>query len=53
MSFDKGGLTDYVDLKNGFDSVHRGTVWDLLRLREIPAKIIYWPINWPIIADLG
>ena len=33
-------LAAYVDLKKAFDSVHRETLWDLLRLRGIPAKII-------------
>ena len=30
----------YVDLKKAFDSVHRETLWDLLRLRGISAGII-------------
>ena len=33
-------LAAYVDLKKVFDSVHRERLWDLLRLRGIPAKII-------------
>ena len=33
-------LAAYVDLKKEFDSVHRETLWDLLRLRGIPARII-------------
>ena len=33
-------LAAYVNLKKAFDSVHRETLWDLLRLREIPARII-------------
>ena len=33
-------LAAYVDLKKAFDSVHRETLWDLLRLRGIPARII-------------
>ena len=33
-------LTAYVDLKKGFDSVRRKALWDLLRLREVPAGII-------------
>ena len=37
MSFD-GMLTTYV--KKPFDSVHRKALWDLLRLRGIPAGII-------------
>ena len=32
-------LAAYVNLK-GFDSVHRETLWDLLHLRGIPARII-------------
>ena len=30
----------YVDLKMAFDSVHRETIWDLLRLHGILARII-------------
>ena len=33
-------LAAYVDLKKAFDSVHRETLWDLLRLRGIPTRII-------------
>ena len=33
-------LAAYVDLKKAFDSVHREALWDLLRLRGIPARII-------------
>ena len=33
-------LASYVDLKKAFDSVHREALWDLLRLRGIPAGII-------------
>ena len=34
-------LAAYFDLKKAFDSVHRETLWDLLRdLCEIPARII-------------
>ena len=33
-------LAAYVDLKKAFDSVHRETLWDLLRLRGISARII-------------
>ena len=33
-------LAAYVDLKKAFDSVHRETLWDLMRLRGIPARII-------------
>ena len=32
-------LAAYVDFKKAFDSVHRETLWDLLRLCGIPAKI--------------
>ena len=38
--FRQGMLAAYVDLKKAFDSVHRETLWDLLRLRGIPARII-------------
>ena len=33
-------LAAYVDLKKAFDSVHRESLWELLRLRGIPAKLI-------------
>ncbi|KAG0714867.1 Retrovirus-related Pol polyprotein from type-1 retrotransposable element R2 [Chionoecetes opilio] len=33
-------LAAYVDLKKAFDSVHRESLWDLLRLRGIPARTI-------------
>ncbi|KAG0719063.1 Glutamate receptor [Chionoecetes opilio] len=33
-------LAAYVDLKKVFDSVHRESLWDLLRLRGIPARTI-------------
>ncbi len=33
-------LEAYVDLKKAFDSVHREALWDLLRLRGIPARTI-------------
>ena len=36
----QGMLAAYVDLKKAFDSVHRETLWDLLRVRRIPARII-------------
>ena len=36
----QGTLASYVDLKKAFDSVHRETLWELLRLRGIPAGII-------------
>ena len=38
--FRQGMLAAYVDLKKAFDSVHRETLCDLLRLRGIPARII-------------
>ena len=33
-------LAAYVDLKKVFELVHRETLWDLLRLHGIPARII-------------
>ncbi len=33
-------LTAYVDLKKALDSVHREKLWDILRVRGIPARII-------------
>ena len=30
----------YVDFRKAFDSIHRGTLWELLRLRGIPEKIL-------------
>ncbi|KAG0715807.1 Retrovirus-related Pol polyprotein from type-1 retrotransposable element R2 [Chionoecetes opilio] len=33
-------LAAYVDLKKAFDSAHRESLWDLLRLRGIPARTI-------------
>ena len=33
-------LAAYVDLKKAFDLVHREALWDVLRLRGIPAGII-------------
>ena len=38
--FPQGMLAAYIDLKKEFDSVHQKTLWDLLRLRGIPARII-------------
>ncbi|KAG0729261.1 Retrovirus-related Pol polyprotein from type-2 retrotransposable element R2DM [Chionoecetes opilio] len=35
-----GMLAAYVDLKKAFDSVHHESLWDLLRLRGIPARTI-------------
>ena len=32
--FRQGMLAAYVDIKKAFDSVHRETLWDLLRLRD-------------------
>ena len=40
LEFRQGLLAAYVDLKKAFDSVHRGTLWDILRVRGIPARII-------------
>lgn len=34
-------LPDHVDLKKGFDSLHRKALWDLLRLRRIPPWTVY------------
>ena len=38
--FQRGLLAAYVDLKKAFDSVHRESLWELLRLRGMPAGII-------------
>ncbi|KAG0711023.1 Iron-sulfur protein NUBPL [Chionoecetes opilio] len=38
--FRQGMLAAYVDLKKAFDSVHRESLWDLLRLQGIPARTI-------------
>ena len=40
QKFRQGMLAAYVDLKKAFDSVHRETLWDLLRLRGIPARML-------------
>ena len=40
LEFRQDLLAVYVDLKKAFDSVHRETLWDLLRLRGIPPRII-------------
>ena len=40
LQFRQGLLAAYVDLKKAFDSVHRETLWELLRVRGIPARII-------------
>ena len=33
-------LAAYIDLKKAFDTVHRESLWEILRLRGIPTKII-------------
>ncbi|KAG0730593.1 Retrovirus-related Pol polyprotein from type-2 retrotransposable element R2DM [Chionoecetes opilio] len=38
--FRQGMLAANVDLKKAFDPVHRESLWDLLRLRGIPARTI-------------
>ena len=38
--FRQGFLAAYVDLKKAFDSVHRESLWNVLRLRGVPAGII-------------
>ena len=38
--FNRGLLAAYIDLKKAFDSVHRESLWEILRLRGIPTKII-------------
>ena len=38
--FGRGLLAAYIDLKKAFDSVHRESLWEILRLRGIPSKII-------------
>ena len=40
LEFRQGLLAAYVDFKKAFDSVHRETLWELLRLRGIPPVII-------------
>ncbi len=40
LEFRHGLLAAYVDLKEEFDSVYRETLWDLLLVLEIPARII-------------
>ena len=40
LEFQQGLLAAYVDFKKAFDSVHRESLWDILRIRGIPAKII-------------
>ncbi|XP_069989613.1 uncharacterized protein [Penaeus vannamei] len=38
--FGRGLLTIYIDLKKAFDSVHRESLWEILRLIGIPTRII-------------
>ncbi|XP_069989723.1 uncharacterized protein [Penaeus vannamei] len=38
--FDRGLLAAYFDLKKAFDSVHRELLWEILRLRGIPTRIL-------------
>ncbi len=40
LEFRQGLLAAYVDLKKAFDSMHHGTLWDILRVRGIPSGII-------------
>ncbi len=40
LEFRQGLLAAYVDLKKAFDSVHRGTLWDILLVRGIPTRIM-------------
>ena len=40
LEFQQGFLAAYVDFKKAFDSVHRDSLWGLLRLRGIPPGII-------------
>ena len=40
LEFGRGLLATYIDLKKAFDSVHRESLWELLRLRGIPTKIV-------------
>ena len=40
MTGNAAAAAAYVDLEKAFDSVHRETLWDLLCLRGIPARII-------------
>ena len=40
LAFQRGLLAAYVDLKKAFDSVHRESLWEILRIRGVPAKII-------------
>ena len=38
--FDRGQAPSYFDLKKAYDLVHHKALWNLLRLRAIPAGII-------------
>ncbi|XP_069997620.1 uncharacterized protein [Penaeus vannamei] len=38
--FGRGLLAAYIDLKKGIDTVHWKKLWDILRLRGIPTRII-------------
>ncbi|XP_070000241.1 uncharacterized protein [Penaeus vannamei] len=38
--FGLGLLAAYIDLKKTFDTVHRESLWEILRLRGIPTRII-------------
>ncbi|TGW14455.1 hypothetical protein EIL50_05460, partial [bacterium NHP-B] len=38
--FGRGLLAAYIDLKKAFDTVHRESLWEILRLRGIPTRII-------------
>ncbi|XP_069982357.1 uncharacterized protein [Penaeus vannamei] len=38
--FSHGLLAAYIDLKKVFDSVHRKSLWEILRLRGIPTQLI-------------
>ncbi|XP_069990660.1 uncharacterized protein [Penaeus vannamei] len=38
--FGRGLLAAYIDLKKSFNTVHRESLWEMLRLRGIPTRII-------------
>ena len=38
--FGRGLLAAYIDLKKAFDIVHRESLWEILRLRGIPTRIL-------------
>ena len=40
LEFRESLLAAFVDFKKAFDSVHRETLWDILRVRGIPARMI-------------